>query len=297
MSDREFLDKFPDVVLARDSAFDKWGPEYFFDLFKIDWRELNYKPLFLAASDYQDNETAYTYGVFEKNGTLYEVEGTQCKIWNFSDPFVPTPTNVESILYRINEGNLCKEPGNIDCSEDLKHLLETLTLTHNVTTPDNASTEQLFTSYSENVDEFTFKNLGIVISDVLGKELIPADNNQRLPGHIFAFSNDAAHMFLKIFKEQEVPLTETEPSIFGLYDFEREGMHVFFQLDNRWNNGFAIHVSHPELQADFQNIYNYQKLITDILVDISVSLWVEDNTFQNPLTAAATQSSKAKATI
>lgn len=102
---QQFINAYPHVELACGSGVH--GPLEFFEKFGIDWKQLDgFVPLLLASNYSCGGEMAQTYGLFKKDNELYEVHGTECSVWDFNGQWDLEHTTVESILHRIEKGQL-----------------------------------------------------------------------------------------------------------------------------------------------------------------------------------------------
>lgn len=77
----------------------------FFDRFSAnDHQGKNYHPIFLAIVYSSYGECCPSFGLFERNGQLYTVYGTECSIWDFNGQFEPELTTIDSLLLDTQEG-------------------------------------------------------------------------------------------------------------------------------------------------------------------------------------------------
>ena len=65
-----------------------------------------FRPLFLALSSSSSGELATSIGIFERDGRLYEVSGTECSVWDFNGQFTPEPSSVPELRHRTAVGTL-----------------------------------------------------------------------------------------------------------------------------------------------------------------------------------------------
>lgn len=66
----------------------------------------------LLASYGHENYLGDAFVLFKKDGKLYEVNADHCSCYGLEGQWEPEETTVESLLHRLNAGNL----GNEDCS-------------------------------------------------------------------------------------------------------------------------------------------------------------------------------------
>lgn len=87
-----------------DMKKDFW-PSYYEDHKLTD--ELNNVSVLLASYGTPSYE-GYAFVLFERDGQLYEVNGSHCSCYGLEGQWEPEETTVEAILHRIENGNLGK---------------------------------------------------------------------------------------------------------------------------------------------------------------------------------------------
>lgn len=68
-----------------------------------------YQPLFLVNNQSSSGEIAGSFGLFVKDNVLFEVNGTECSVWDFDGQWEPEQTSVAILLHRLDKGALGKE--------------------------------------------------------------------------------------------------------------------------------------------------------------------------------------------
>lgn len=71
-----------------------------------DSQKIKYQPLFLALVSSSSGEVATSFGLFKKDGLLWEVSGSECSMWDFNGQFVPEATTVDALKHRVLHGHL-----------------------------------------------------------------------------------------------------------------------------------------------------------------------------------------------
>lgn len=70
-----------------------------------EWEGIN----ILFASYGEDNYSGDAFVLFEKNGKLYEVNGSHCSCYGLEGQFDPEETTLEAIRYRLLEGTMGRD--------------------------------------------------------------------------------------------------------------------------------------------------------------------------------------------
>lgn len=85
----------------------------------------DYHPLLLVDNSSRSGEMAHSFGLFVKDGALFEVTGSECSVWNFNGQWEPEETSTAVLLHRLDNGYLGQE-GDEDSqfAEPLRAILE-----------------------------------------------------------------------------------------------------------------------------------------------------------------------------
>lgn len=85
----------------------------------------DYHPLLLVDNSSRSGELAHSFGLFVKDGSLFEVNGSECSVWNFNGQWEPEKTSTAALLRRLDKGSLGQE-GSEDSqfAEPLRAILE-----------------------------------------------------------------------------------------------------------------------------------------------------------------------------
>lgn len=65
-----------------------------------------YHPLLLVNNSSCSGEMAQSFGLFVKDGALFEVNGTECSVWDFDGQWEPEETSTAALLHRLDKGTL-----------------------------------------------------------------------------------------------------------------------------------------------------------------------------------------------
>lgn len=65
-----------------------------------------YHPLLLVDNSSCSGEIAHSFGLFVKDGVLFEVNGTECSVWDFDGQWEPEQTFTAALLHRLDKGAL-----------------------------------------------------------------------------------------------------------------------------------------------------------------------------------------------
>lgn len=68
-------------------------------------KEDNNINVMLAVYTYEDYDGS-AFVLFERNGVLYEVNGSHCSCYGLEEQWAPEETSVEALRHRISDGNL-----------------------------------------------------------------------------------------------------------------------------------------------------------------------------------------------
>ena len=68
-------------------------------------KEDNNINVLLAVYTYEDYDGS-AFVLFERNGVLYEVNGSHCSCYGLEEQWAPEETSVEALRHRIHDGNL-----------------------------------------------------------------------------------------------------------------------------------------------------------------------------------------------
>lgn len=69
----------------------------------------DYHPLLLVDNSSRSGEIAHSFGLFVKDGKLFEVNGSECSVWNFNGQWDPEETSTVALLRRLDKGSLGQE--------------------------------------------------------------------------------------------------------------------------------------------------------------------------------------------
>lgn len=69
----------------------------------------DYHPLLLVDNSSRTGELAHSFGLFVKDGKLFEVNGSECSVWNFNGQWEPEETSTAALLHRLDNGYLGRE--------------------------------------------------------------------------------------------------------------------------------------------------------------------------------------------
>ena len=97
---------------------------YFLEKFGAVDATTTYHPL-LVNNYTCTGELAHSFGLFVKDGALFEVTGSECSVWNFNGQWEPEETSTAALLRRLDKGSLGQE-GDDDTqfAEPLRTILE-----------------------------------------------------------------------------------------------------------------------------------------------------------------------------
>ena len=84
-----------DVIL---DFFSEWGPYVYAE-------ELEGCNILLASYSTESYE-GYAFVLYEKDGTLYEVNGSHCSCYGLDGQWEPEETSLEALRFRMENGNL-----------------------------------------------------------------------------------------------------------------------------------------------------------------------------------------------
>ena len=73
--------------------------------FQLDPKDVDNINILLAQYDYANYE-GYAFVLFERDGILYEVNGSHCSCYGLEGQWEPEETSVEALRHRMNNGNL-----------------------------------------------------------------------------------------------------------------------------------------------------------------------------------------------
>jgi len=74
----------------------------FFEIYNGELEGIN----ILLASYGTPHREGHAFVLFEKDGYLYEVNGTHCSCMGLEEQWLPEKTSIEALMYRLNKGNL-----------------------------------------------------------------------------------------------------------------------------------------------------------------------------------------------
>lgn len=85
----------------------------------------DYHPLLLVDNSSCSGEMAHSFGLFVKDGALFDVYGSECSVWNFNGQWQPKQTSTAVLLHRLDNSYLGQE-GDDDSqfAEPLRAILE-----------------------------------------------------------------------------------------------------------------------------------------------------------------------------
>ena len=109
--------------------------QHFFKLFKtppVDQQV--FTPLLLVNNYSRSGEVAESFGLFVKEGQLFEVHGSECSVWDFDGQWEPEPTTVQALLHRLDHGRLGQDPDH-PFHEPLRQVLAHVLLWENMSLP------------------------------------------------------------------------------------------------------------------------------------------------------------------
>lgn len=66
----------------------------------------DYHPLLLVDNSSRSGELAHSFGLFVKDGKLFEVNGSECSVWDFNGQWDPEETSTAALLRRLDKGTL-----------------------------------------------------------------------------------------------------------------------------------------------------------------------------------------------
>lgn len=90
--------------------------------FQIDPKDLDNSNILLAVYTYEDYDGS-AFVLFERNGILYEVNGSHCSCYGLEEnQWNPEETSVEALRHRIVNGNLGSGYGGL-FADDLQKIL------------------------------------------------------------------------------------------------------------------------------------------------------------------------------
>lgn len=74
----------------------------FANRFNVDADKIkSYNPLLISITYSSGGEQALSYGLFVKNGVMYEVHGTECSVWDFNGQWEPEPVSLDELKYKL----------------------------------------------------------------------------------------------------------------------------------------------------------------------------------------------------
>jgi hypothetical protein len=103
-----------------------------FEEFEVPHTEVEGVNILLAYYSYEDY-SGLAFVLFEKNGKLYEVNGSHCSCDGLGRQWDPEETNIEALRYRTEEGGLGRDyfsKGNL-FADELSKVLDELSKTSN----------------------------------------------------------------------------------------------------------------------------------------------------------------------
>ena len=74
--------------------------------FEIEPDALEGAHIIAASYTYQDYE-GYAFVLFEKEGKLFEVNGSHCSCWGLEGQWDPEEVTADALLHRMESGHLC----------------------------------------------------------------------------------------------------------------------------------------------------------------------------------------------
>lgn len=93
---------------------------YFLEKFGALESSTTYHPLLLVDNSSCSGEIARSFGLFVKDGALFEIHGSECSMWDFIGQWEPEETSTAALLHHLDFGTL-----GIDGDED-NHFAEPL---------------------------------------------------------------------------------------------------------------------------------------------------------------------------
>lgn len=82
-----------------------------------------YRPLFLAIGSSSSGEVATSFGLFEKDGQLWEVNGSECSVWDFNGQWEPEVVPLAALRHRLERGTLGMDDGHDNFASSLRAYL------------------------------------------------------------------------------------------------------------------------------------------------------------------------------
>ena len=105
----------------------------FLKLFHAPEDASEYTPLFLVLNHSSSGEVATSFGLFEKDKTLFEVSGTECSVWDFNGCWEPEETTIEALTHRLTVGRLGEEDSEESSfNKDLLAVLDRISLLESI---------------------------------------------------------------------------------------------------------------------------------------------------------------------
>lgn len=83
----------------------------------------DYHPLLLVDNSSRSGELAHSFGLFVKDGKLFEVNGSECSVWNFNGQWDPEETSSIALLRRLDKGSLGQGDDDSQFAEPLRAIL------------------------------------------------------------------------------------------------------------------------------------------------------------------------------
>lgn len=84
----------------------------------------DYHPLLLVDNSSCSGELAHSFGLFVKDGKMFEVNGSECSVWNFNGQWEPEETSTTALLRRLDKGSLGQGNDDSRFDEPLRAILE-----------------------------------------------------------------------------------------------------------------------------------------------------------------------------
>lgn len=115
-------------VYLHDWADSNWkdhlGKQALMDDFEITDADLKGVKILLASYTYVDY-SGDAYVLFEKDSTLFEVNGSHCSCYGLEGQWEPEETTLESVEYRMRNGDLGNSKwGNNEFADELEKVLK-----------------------------------------------------------------------------------------------------------------------------------------------------------------------------
>lgn len=82
-----------------------------------------YRPLFLAIGSSSSGEEATSFGLFEKDSQLWEVNGSECSAWDFNGQWEPEMVPLAALRRRLEQGTLGMDDGHDNFASSLRAYL------------------------------------------------------------------------------------------------------------------------------------------------------------------------------